>query len=119
SALNLQLDAAIIAVPSDAAVKQALQLVRGAGQVLLFAHTKRNAMTELDLASVCLDEKDLIGSYSADFTIQAEVARLVFSRQLDVRKLITHRYPLQKTADAIGLASKPTESSLKIIVGDA
>ena len=40
------LDAAIIAVPSDDAVTQALQLVRGGGQVLLFAHTKRNKAAE-------------------------------------------------------------------------
>jgi L-iditol 2-dehydrogenase len=110
------LDAAIIAVPSDDAVKQALQLVRGAGQVLLFAHTKRGAMTELDLASVCLDEKDLLGSYSADFTLQREVARLVFSRQLDVRGLITHRFTLAETADAIQLAANPKPDSLKILV---
>ncbi|HZF00814.1 MAG TPA: alcohol dehydrogenase catalytic domain-containing protein [Methylomirabilota bacterium] len=110
------LDAAIVAVPSDAAVTQALQLVRGGGQVLLFAHTKRGATARLDLASVCLDEKDLIGSYSADFTIQKEVTRLVFSRQLDVRPLISHRFPLEKTADAIALASHPTENSLKLTV---
>jgi L-iditol 2-dehydrogenase len=110
------LDAAIIAVPSDTAVKQALQFVRGAGQVLLFAHTKRGAMTELDLASVCLDEKDLLGSYSADFTLQREVARLVFSRQLDVRDLITHRFPLAETPAAIALATRPTPQSLKIVV---
>ncbi|HEX4343628.1 MAG TPA: alcohol dehydrogenase catalytic domain-containing protein [Verrucomicrobiae bacterium] len=111
-----RLDAAIIAVPSDAAVKQALQLVRGAGQVLLFAHTKRGALAELDLASICLEEKDLIGSYSADFTLQNEVARLVFSRRLDVRDLITHRFPLSETAHAIKLAANPKPDSLKIIV---
>ena len=115
-------DAAIVAVPSDSAVQQALQLIRGGGQVLLFAHTKRASAGNpsdfypLDLASVCLDEKDLIGSYSADFTIQNEVARLIFSRQFDMRKLITHRFPLEKTADAVALASHPTEDSLKIIV---
>ncbi len=38
---HLPLDAAVIAVPSDAAVRQAFQLVRGGGQILLFAHTKR------------------------------------------------------------------------------
>jgi L-iditol 2-dehydrogenase len=136
------LDAAIIAVPSDAAVQQALQLVRGGGQILLFAHTKRAAAVEgretrdegqklpaldpqlstlnsqLDFASICLDEKDLIGSYSSDFTLQAEVARLVFSRRLDVRDLISHSFPLAQTADAIALAAQPTEDSLKIIVGD-
>jgi L-iditol 2-dehydrogenase len=115
-AAALRLDAAILAVPSDAALAQAIQRVRGAGQVLLFAHTKRGAMTELDLASVCVDEKDLLGSYSADFILQREVARLVFSRQLDVRNLITHRFNLEKTAEAIGLASHPTPESLKIIV---
>ena len=150
------LDAAVIAVPSDAAVQQAFSLVRGAGQILLFAHTKRSAPSSLsaacggegrlssvaagrrmegevvqnstlnpqpstlnfplDLASVCLDEKDLLGSYSSDFTLQDEVARLVFSRRLDVRQLISHRFPLEQTAAAIRLASKPTEDSLKIIV---
>jgi L-iditol 2-dehydrogenase len=163
------LDAAIIAVPSDAAVHQALQIIRGGGQILLFAHTKRansvgrvsplraatsnpsagapglsrpghataevtrpaaldsrppgaakrsedGSTFDLDLASVCLDEKDLLGSYSSDFTLQAEVARLVFSRQLDVRDLISHFFPLEQTAAAIALAARPTPDSLKVLV---
>jgi len=146
STLNSQLDAAIVAVPSDAAVHQALQLVRGGGQVLLFAHTRRCAPVEgretraerrkaltldarrlgapklseggstLDFSSICLDEKDLIGSYSSDFTLQAEVARLVFSRRLDVRQLITHYFPLAETAKAVALAAQPKPDSLKIMV---
>jgi len=111
-------DAAIIAVPSDDAVKQALQLVRGAGQVLLFAHTRRGARLDIDPAAICVDEKDLLGSYSSDFTLQAEVARLVFSRRLDVRPLISQCFPLAETPAAVRLASKPAENSLKIIVGD-
>ena len=128
------LDAAVIAVPSDAAVQQALQLIRCGGQVLLFAHTKRTPTLNpqplprgealrgstlnfpLDLASVCLDEKDLLGSYSSDFTLQDEVARLVFSRQLDVRDLISHFFPLEQTAAAIALAARPTPDSLKVLV---
>ena len=123
-------DAAVLAVPSDAALRQAFQLVRGAGQILLFAHTKRPEVQSskfkvqspqsgyfpVDLSSICVDEKDLLGSYSADFTLQREVARLVFSRQLDVRGLITHRFPLEKTAEAVSLAARPTPESLKVIV---
>jgi len=112
-------DAAVVAVPSDAAVTQALQLVRGGGQVLLFAHTKRGTAMQLDPASVCLDEKDLLGSYSSDFTLQREVARLVFSRRLDVRPLISHRFPLEQAAAAVDLAAKPAADSLKIIVSVA
>ena len=110
------LDAAVIAVPSDAVVGQAQALVRGAGQILLFAHTRRGKETGLDLAGICVDEKDLLGSYSADFTLQRDVARLVFGRQLDVRKLITHRFPLEQTAAAVELAAHPTPESLKVVV---
>lgn len=123
-------DAAVIAVPSDAAVRQALQMVRGGGQIMLFAHTKRagtgaanndghtptSGLYPLDLASICVDEKDLMGSYAADFTIQDEVGRLIFSREFDMRKLITHRFPLEKAAEAVALAAHPTEDSLKVVV---
>jgi L-iditol 2-dehydrogenase len=110
------LDAAVIAVPSDAVVRQAQELVRGAGQVLLFSHTRRGDAAPLDLARICVDEKDLIGSYSADFLLQSEVARLVFSHKIDVRRLITHQFSLAQTADAVALASHPTPNSLKILV---
>ncbi len=114
-------DAAVIAVPSDAAVFEALARVRGGGQVLLFAHTKRDSNIQhstfnIQLSTICLDEKDLIGSYSSDFTLQAEVARLVFSRRLDVRSLISHRFPLEQTAAAVALAAQPTANSLKVMV---
>jgi L-iditol 2-dehydrogenase len=109
-------DAAIIATPADVLVQQAFGLTRGAGQVLLFAHTKRGASLGVDLARVCVDEKDLVGSYSADFTLQREAARLVFSRRINVATLVTHRFPLDQTADAIALASRPTPESLKIVV---
>jgi L-iditol 2-dehydrogenase len=110
------LDAAVIAVPSDAVVREAQALVRGGGQVLLFSHTRRGAETEIDLATVCVDEKDLIGSYSADFLLQDEVARLVFSRKLDTRRLITHQFLLEQTAAAVELAAHPTTDSLKVVV---
>jgi L-iditol 2-dehydrogenase len=110
------LDAAVIAVPSDDVVREAQTLLRGGGQVLLFSHTRRGVQTQLDLATICVDEKDLIGSYSADVLLQPEVAKLVFSRRLDMRRLITHQFPLDQTAAAIELASHPTAESLKIIV---
>lgn len=110
------LDAAVICAPSDPAVCQAQELIAGAGKVLLFAHTRRGALTSLDLSAICVDEKDLIGSYSSDFTLQREAARLVFSRKLDVRQLITHQFPLTQTPDAIQLAAHPTAKSLKIMV---
>jgi L-iditol 2-dehydrogenase len=113
---GIGLDAAVIAVPVDSAVKQAQNLLRGGGQALLFAHTKRGAETALDLAQICVDEKQLLGSYSSDFLLQEEVAEIVFSKKLDVSKLITHSFPLEQTAEAIQLAAKPSPGALKIVV---
>ena len=110
------LDAAVVAVPVDALVTQALTLVRGAGQVLLFAHTKRGTPLPIDPATVCVDEKDVVGSYSSDITIQDEVARLIFSRRMDVRRLITHVFPLEQTAAGVELAAHPAAESLKVVV---
>ncbi len=110
------LDAAIIAVPSDQVMRQCQALLRGGGQLMVFAHTRRGVVSAVDLADVCVDEKDLLGSYSADVTLQSEVARLVFGRRFDVRPLITHQFDLAQGAAAVELAAKPTPSSLKVVV---
>ena len=114
-----RLDAAIIAVPSDETVLAAEALIRGGGQILLFAHTRRGNRLDIDLSAICVDEKDFLGSYSSDVTLQSEVAQLIFSRKLDVRPLITHQFSLPEAAKAIQLAAKPTPESLKIIVTSA
>ena len=92
------------------------EALRGGGTALLFAHTVRGKTTALDLSRICVDEKALMGSYSADFQLQRSVARLIFSRRFDVRPLITHRFPLEEVTAAIALASAPTPESLKIVV---
>ena len=90
------MDAAVLAVPVDEALSQARELLRNGGQVMLFAHTRRGVQTAMDLASICVDEKDLLGSYAADFRLQKEVAAGVFARQLDTRELITHQFPWKR-----------------------
>jgi L-iditol 2-dehydrogenase len=109
-------DAAVLAVPSDAALVQAQDLTRGGGRVLLFAHTRRGVATNLDLSTVCVEEKDLLGSYSSDFSLQGEAARLVFSRRMDVRGLVTREFPLRETKSAIDLAASPSAGNLKVVV---
>ena len=62
------LDAAVLTVPADDAVSKTLKFIRGGGQLLLFAHNR----SELDFSAVCVDEKDMLGSYySADFHVAA------------------------------------------------
>lgn len=113
---GVTIDAAVVAVPSHSVVHEAQRLVRGGGRVLLFAHTKRGDELRLDPSLICVDEKQLLGSYSSDFLLQNEVADLVFSRKLDVRKLISHTLPLERAAEAVAMAANPGPGALKVIV---
>jgi L-iditol 2-dehydrogenase len=109
-------DLAIVAVPDVRAVAGAFQAVRPAGKVLLFAQTRLNDPVTVDAGAVCMQEKALIGSYSSDIRLMQECADLIFSRQVDVRPLITHRFPLSEIAQAIDVASHPRDGSLKVLV---
>lgn len=109
-------DAVVLTVAGSGVVAEAMQFVRGGGKVLLFAHTKRGEEAALDLARVCMDEKDLLGSYSSDFTLQAEVAKLVFSGQMGVEGLVSNLLPLERVAEAMDRSSAPCGKSLKLVV---
>ncbi len=109
-------DLVIVAVPTTQPVAQAFQMLRAGGNVLLFAHTRLDDLMHVDAGAVCMQEKTLLGSYSSDILLQNEAADLIFSRRVNVRDLISHRFALEDIADAIEYASHPRDNSLKIIV---
>jgi L-iditol 2-dehydrogenase len=78
------------------------------------------ATAAFDPAAVCMDEKTLMGSYSASVAIQQEGIDLVFegyrSGKLDLTKLISHRFSLEDAVKAIDLASHPQADSMKIVL---
>jgi L-iditol 2-dehydrogenase len=66
-----------------------------------------------------MDEKTLLGSYSASVAIQAEGAEIVFNgyrNGFDLTRLISHRFPLEEAVMAIDLASHPKSDSMKIVI---
>jgi L-iditol 2-dehydrogenase len=109
-------DAVIVAAPHPALVQEALDAVRPGGRVLLFAQTSRKDRLEAPAAAVCVDEKQILGSYSADVDLQEESARLVFEGRLPLRDLITHRFGLEGIEPALALAGRPTPQSLKVMI---
>ena len=109
-------DVVLVAAPQRELLEQALALTRPGGRVLLFAYNDPLLRVEFPAATVGIDEKEILGSYSASFDLQAESARLIFERILPVRDLISHRFPLSQIEQALRLAAKPSEESLKIIL---
>ncbi|HUJ32165.1 MAG TPA: alcohol dehydrogenase catalytic domain-containing protein [Candidatus Acidoferrum sp.] len=109
-------DAVLVAVPNPSLVPEALSLARPGGRVLLFAHNDPVMQLGFPAAAVGVEEKEILGSYSASVEDQEESARLVFERRLPVRELISHRFPLERIADALEMAARPADNTLKVVI---
>jgi L-iditol 2-dehydrogenase len=108
-------DAVILAVGSNSLIGPAMEAARAGGRVLLFAQTQRGEVV-IDPAAICVDEKTLVGSYSASVDLQAESVRFVMGREMDLEQLISHRFPLEQGARALELAAHPQSASLKVVI---
>ena len=73
----------------------------------------------MDPAAICVDEKTLLGSYSGSVDFAEESVCLVMNRQLDLERLISHRFPLSRGLEALELAAHPQPDSMKIVIQSA
>src|SRR5580700_7102551 len=108
-------DAVILAVAVNGLIRTAMDATRPGGRVLLFAQTQHGEAM-IDPAAVCVDEKSLLGSYSASVDLQEESAQFVLSREMDLERLISHRFPLSESDEALHLAAHPKPDSMKIVI---
>ena len=108
-------DAVVLAVGGNALIRPAIDAARPGGRILQFAQTVRGETTN-DPASVCVDEKTLLGSYSASVDLQDEAVRFVMNREMDLERLISHRFSLGSGIEALNLAAHPQPDSMKIVI---
>jgi L-iditol 2-dehydrogenase len=109
-------DAVIVATSAPGLVQQALKISRPGAKILLFAQTSAKERVEFCGADICVGERALLGSYSADIDLQAESARLVFSGELSLEQLISNRVALDDIGRGIDIALHPSDHSLKVVV---
>jgi L-iditol 2-dehydrogenase len=108
-------DAVILAVAGSSLIRPAMDATRPGGRVLLFAQTVRGEAT-IDPAAVCVDEKTLLGSYSASVDLQEQSVKFVMNREMDLEQLISHRFPLSESVEALRRAAHPQPDSMKIVI---
>jgi L-iditol 2-dehydrogenase len=109
-------DAVLLAAPNASLVPEALAMARPGGRILLFAHNDPVLQLEFPAAAVGIEEKEILGSYSASVDDQEEAAALVFNRTLPVADMVSHRFPLERIAEALELAARPTGDTLKVLI---
>ena len=108
-------DAVILAVGGNSLIRTAMDAARPGGRILLFAQTQHGEAL-IDPAAICVDEKTLVGSYSASVDLQQESVRFVMNREMDLERLVSHRFPLSESPQALDLAAHPQPSSMKIMI---
>ncbi len=108
-------DAVILAVPGTRLIATAVDAARPGGRVMLFAQTVREQAT-FDPASICVDEKTLLGSYSASVDLQLESTEWVFSQALDLARLVSHRFPLGQAIEGLKSAAHPQPNTMKLVI---
>jgi len=112
-------DAVLVAVAHPALVVEALAAARPGGRVLLFAANDPVTRIEFPAAAVGIDEKEILGSYSAAVNIQESAADLVLGKKVPVMEIVTHRFPLDRIQEALELAASPAAESLKVLITHA
>lgn len=108
-------DAVILAVGGNSLIRTAMDAARPGGRILLFAQTQHGEAV-IDPAAICVDEKTLVGSYSASVDLQEESVRFVMNREMDLQRLVSHRFALSQGPEALELAAHPQPSSMKIVI---
>jgi L-iditol 2-dehydrogenase len=109
-------DRVLLAAFAQAAVEQAVDAARPGGRIMVFAATSPGEIAHLDLGALCASEKEILTSYSSSVDVQDLAARLVFGREVRVRELITHRFPLEQAPQAVEVAARPAPGVLKVVL---
>lgn len=108
-------DAVVLAVAGTALIRAAMEAARPGGRIMLFAQTVRGEAV-VDPAAICMDEKTLLGSYSASVDLQEDAVSFVCRREVDLERLISHRFSLDQAVEALSLAAHPRPDSMKVVI---
>jgi threonine dehydrogenase-like Zn-dependent dehydrogenase len=113
---DLGMDVVIETVGGGLNFNDALVMVRRRGRVVLVAGY--HSPLEVDLAPLVWKEPVVTGSNCYGYTgletdFQAAI-NLIASDQIQITKLVTHRFPLLKIADAFKVAADKTSGAIKV-----
>ncbi len=96
----------VLATGSGAALEDGLRVVAKGGTVLLFGAPRRDSVARLEMAAFFLNGTRLVASYASTERETAAALALLVEGKVQVSDMITHRFPLERSADAFAVASE-------------
>jgi L-iditol 2-dehydrogenase len=109
----------VIAGPNSVeAMTQGLTCVRPGGQLLLFTPAKPGEKLTIDPNYLYFNDINIVTSYSCGPDDTVESHELIRRNVVSSSKLVTHRFPIERTAEAFKLTAMAGNSLKSIIIFD-
>jgi L-iditol 2-dehydrogenase len=108
-------DAVVVTAPNVEAYRAGMNICRNGAKLCVFAPTDPEKHLQISPKELFFSELQITPSYSASHLETRTALQLLESKRIDVKRLITHRFILQQTAQAFKTAHE-TRESLKVIV---
>lgn len=108
-------DLVIVCAGAPGAMKQAMSSVAPGGTVLFFAPTEPGFEMPVEIWNLWKNCLTMTTSYAAAPGDIKRAIEMLDSKEVDIRRLITHRLPLDQTAKGFELMTKGKDS-LKVII---
>lgn len=108
-------DVVIVTAPNVNAYLTGIELCRKGGTLCVFAPTQPEDFMRLSLNKLFFSEIRLVPSYSTSHIETRIALKLIRTKRVEAEKLITHRFPLSKTAEAFERAARSKEC-IKVVV---
>ncbi len=109
----------VIVGPNSAeAMMQGMQCVRAGGQVLFFTPAKPGERLVIDPNRLYFNDINIITSYSCGPTDTADAYELFEKGVVSSSRIVTHRFPIEETAEAFRLTATAGDSLKCMVVFD-
>jgi L-iditol 2-dehydrogenase len=96
----------VLATGSSAALEDGLRTVARGGTVLLFGVPRKDAVATLEMGHFFLNGTRLVTSYAASERETSAALAMLAEHRINVADMVTHRFPLERTAEAFAAASQ-------------
>jgi L-iditol 2-dehydrogenase len=111
-------DLVIVGPSSVEAMKHGISAAGAGGRVLFFTPSKPGEQLTIEPSELYFKDINIITSYSCGPTDTADALELIEEGTVKAAKLVTHRFPIEKTAEAFRLTAETRDSLKSVIVFD-
>ncbi|MFA6056509.1 MAG: zinc-dependent dehydrogenase [Thermodesulfovibrionales bacterium] len=109
-------DLVIVGPNSSEAMRHGLSAAGAGGKVVLFTPAKPGEQLTINPNDLYFKDINLITSYSCGPTDTADALDIIAEGTVQAEKLITHRFPIEETAEAFRLTAEARDSLKSVIL---